>query len=340
MIKARYTRFVGAFKIVSLPKIAYMIKPWLAAARLRTLPLSISGIIVGCSLGTDGLYKTLIASADSELIRLIHIIKPSIIESLLFWLCISTTIGFQVLSNFANDYGDGIRGTDDDREGEQRMVASGIISPKQMKNAMIVTAMITLLLALAVIYVAFGNENFSYSVLFLFLGITAIIAAVKYTVGKSAYGYSGLGDVFVFLFFGWLSVIGSYFLYTKSLNFDIFLPATAVGLLSTAVLNLNNMRDQIKDKSHGKNTLVVKIGSQNAKKYHYALFVIAFFATLLYLIRNYHSPTQFIIFIAFIPMVANMVVVGKNIIHKELDSELKKVALSTFLFSILFAVFH
>jgi 1,4-dihydroxy-2-naphthoate octaprenyltransferase len=310
-----------------------MIKPWLAAARLRTLPLSISGIIVGCSLAS---FSTSLPTTEG----LTDIVQGTEKNYLIFILSILTTIGFQVLSNFANDYGDGIRGTDDDREGEQRMVASGIISPKQMKNAMIITAIITLILALLVIYVAFGSENFSYSILFLFLGITAIIAAVKYTVGKSAYGYSGLGDVFVFLFFGWLSVIGSYFLYTKSLNFDIFLPATAVGLLSTAVLNLNNMRDQVKDKAHGKNTLVVKIGSQNAKKYHYTLIVGAFLITLLYLIRNYHSPLQFLAFIAFVPLILNMIVVGKNIIHRELDSELKKVALSTFLFSILFAVFY
>ncbi|MEM6687763.1 MAG: 1,4-dihydroxy-2-naphthoate octaprenyltransferase [Bacteroidota bacterium] len=311
-----------------------MIKPWLAAARLRTLPLSISGIIVGCSLGNE--YSLLYLSEGLNCC----FGCPPVWKSSLFWLCILTTTGFQVLSNFANDYGDGIRGTDDDREGEQRMVASGIISPKQMKNGMIVTAIITLILALVVIFVAFGSENFSYSVLFLFLGITAIIAAVKYTVGKSAYGYSGLGDVFVFLFFGWLSVIGSYFLYTKTLNFDIFLPATAVGLMSTAVLNLNNMRDQIKDKSHGKNTLVVKIGSQNAKIYHCALIVGALLITLWYILRNYNSPMQLIIFVAFIPLLLNMIVVGKNSIHKELDPELKKVALSTFLYSILFTIFN
>ncbi|MFK7749395.1 MAG: 1,4-dihydroxy-2-naphthoate octaprenyltransferase [Kordia sp.] len=312
-----------------------MIKPWLAAARLRTLPLSISGIIVGCSLGNtySKLYLTDYFSCCFGC--------PPVWKSVLFWLCILTTIGFQVLSNFANDYGDGIRGTDDDREGEQRMVASGIISPTQMKNAMIITAIITLLLAISVIYVAFGSENFSYSILFLFLGITAIIAAVKYTVGKSAYGYSGLGDIFVFLFFGWLSVVGSYFLYTKSLNFEIFLPATAIGLLSAAVLNLNNMRDRIKDKAHGKNTLVVKMGSQNAKLYHYALILGALTCSLIYVNFNKNSSYESYIFlIAFIPLVMNMIVVGKNIILKELDPELKKVALSTFLYALLFAIFN
>ncbi|WP_298419967.1 1,4-dihydroxy-2-naphthoate octaprenyltransferase [uncultured Kordia sp.] len=311
-----------------------MIKPWLAAARLRTLPLSISGIIVGCSLGNE--YSWLYMKGGF----FCCFGCPVVLKSSLFWLCVLTTIGFQVLSNFANDYGDGIKGTDDDREGEQRMVASGIISPKQMKNAMIITAIITLMLALCVIYVAFGSKNFSYSILFFFLGITSIIAAVKYTVGKSAYGYSGLGDIFVFLFFGWLSVVGSYFLYTKQINFDIFLPATAIGLLSAAVLNLNNMRDRIKDKKHEKNTLVVKIGSQNAKLYHYGLIVGALLSTLFYIYLNYHSPKQLIVLIAFIPLAMNMIVVGKNIIHKELDPELKKVALSTFLYAILFAIFN
>lgn len=310
-----------------------MIKPWLAAARLRTLPLSISGIIVGCSLAnfSTGLLDegTLVQFPKAEY------------NYLIFVLAILTTIGFQVLSNFANDYGDGIRGTDDDREGEQRMVASGIISPKQMKNAMIITAIITLILAVSLIYVAFGSENFSYSILFLFLGIAAIIAAVKYTVGKSAYGYSGLGDIFVFLFFGWLSVVGSYFLYTKSLDIDVFFPATAIGLLSTAVLNLNNMRDRIKDKSHEKNTIVVKMGSQNAKLYHYTLIICAFACSLTYIYFNGNgSYESYIFLIAFIPLVMNMIVVGKNIILKDLDPELKKVALSTFLYAILFAFFN
>ncbi len=142
------------------------------------------------------------------------------------------------MSNFANDYGDGIKGSDKNRTGEARMVSSGAITPKQMKSAMIITTIITLIIALLLIYVSFGKENFGYSILFLGLGIASIAAAIKYTVGNSAYGYSGFGDVFVFLFFGLLSVVGSYFLYTKQVDFTIFLPAISVGLLSTAVLNL------------------------------------------------------------------------------------------------------
>jgi 1,4-dihydroxy-2-naphthoate octaprenyltransferase len=309
------------------------LKHWLAAARLRTLPLSLSGIIVGCTIGNIDYY-------------LFHSTGffccfgcPSVLQTSVFWLAILTTIGFQVLSNFANDYGDGIKGTDDNRVGEQRLVASGIISPKQMKRAMVITAVVTLIVAIALIYQAFGKDNFGYSILFFILGIVSIAAAIKYTVGKNAYGYSGFGDVFVFLFFGWLSVVGSYFLYTKSIHWDLFLPATTIGLLSIAVLNLNNMRDRIEDAKANKNTLVVKIGSQKAKLYHYALIIVALICAITYVQLHYYSPKQYLFLVAFIPLVFNIVTVARNIIHRELDSELKKVALSTFLFAILFAIF-
>lgn len=310
-----------------------MLKNYIKAARLRTLPLSVSGIIVG-SLLANFINDT--HPTDYHLLETfcIHTEK----NYWIFILAILTTIGFQVLSNFANDYGDGIKGTDDDRKGEQRMVSSGIITPKQMKTAMMVTATITLMIALVLIYVAFGKENFGYSVLFFLLGIASIAAAIKYTVGKSAYGYSGLGDLFVFLFFGLLSVVGSYFLYTKQLNFHIFLPAISIGLLSVAVLNLNNMRDQIEDKKANKNTLVVKIGSQKAKIYHYILILGALLSAIIYVQLNYHSPIQYIFLIAFVPLIINMIVVVRNIIFSELDNQLKKVALSTFLFAILFGL--
>jgi len=293
-----------------------MIKSFIKAARLRTLPLSISGIIVGSFLGND----------------------TSILNSVIFWLAIVTTICFQVLSNFANDYGDGIKGSDKNRTGEARMVASRAITPKQMKNAMIVTTIITLIVAILLIFIAFGKENFGYAILFFFLGIASIIAAIKYTVGKSAYGYSGFGDVFVFLFFGLLSVVGSYFLYTKQLTFLIFLPATAVGFLSTAVLNLNNLRDFEQDKINQKNTLVVKLGITNAKKYHYFLIFGALFASSIFVILNFSSIVQFLFLIAFIPLMKNLLTVAKNKQLSELDSELKKVALSTFLFAIIFGI--
>ena len=299
------------------------VKSFVKAARLRTLPLSISGIIVGAVLGNN-----FVISEVS--------VRPSIWSSSVFWLAILTTIGFQVLSNFANDYGDGIKGSDKNRTGEARMVSSGAITPKQMKFAMLITTIITLVIALLLIYEAFGSENFGYSILFLGLGIASIAAAIKYTVGNSAYGYSGFGDVFVFLFFGLLSVVGSYFLFTKHIDFKIFLPAISVGLLSTAVLNLNNLRDREEDKKNNKNTLVVKLGNAKAKKYHYFLIIGALIAAFVYVFLDFRSIYQLAFLVAFIPLFKNMKTVATNIIPSELDSELKKVALSTFLFAIVF----
>ena len=294
------------------------LKAWIDAARLRTLPLSVSGIIVGASLGCD----------------------IPVWESSIFWLAIATTIGFQVLSNFANDYGDGIKGTDDLREGEKRLVASGTISAMSMKRAMIITTLITLIIAVYLIYLAFGIENLLLSGIFIVLGVISIVAAVKYTVGKNAYGYSGLGDLFVFLFFGLLSVLGSYFLFTKELNWELILPATTIGLLSMAVLNLNNMRDVENDEASDKKTLVVKLGSSKAKFYHYLLLLVAMISALSYSLLHINSIRQFIYVIAFIPLFLNMKNVYVNKEPKHLDSELKIVALSTFLFAVLFGFFH
>ena len=303
------------------------VKSFIKAARLRTLPLSVSGIIVGSILGNELLQNKATINEST-----------SILVSSIFWLAILTTIGFQVLSNFANDYGDGIKGSDKNRTGEARMVSSGAITPKQMKSAMIITTFITLIIALVLIYVAFGSENFGYSLLFFGLGIASIAAAIKYTVGNSAYGYSGFGDVFVFIFFGLLSVVGSYFLYTKYINFEIFLPAISIGMLSTAVLNLNNLRDQTEDKKNNKKTLVVKLGNEKAKKYHYFLILGALVVSLIYVFLDFTSVYQLVFLVAYIPLIKNMKTVAQNIIPAELDSELKKVALSTFLFAILFGI--
>ena len=303
------------------------IKSFIKAARLRTLPLSISGIIIGSYLGVDSLN-----SISQSNPRLVIWMTP------IFWFAILTTIGFQVLSNFANDYGDGIKGTDKNRKGEARMVSSGAITPNQMKSAMIITAIITLVIALLLIYFAFGRENFGFSLLFFVLGVLSIVAAIKYTVGNSPYGYSGFGDIFVFLFFGLLSVLGSYFLYTKHLDFEILLPAISVGLLSAAVLNLNNLRDREEDKRNNKNTLVVRLGIEKSKRYHYFLIFGALVAALTYVLLDFKTIYQFLFLVAFLPLLKNVKTVSQNKIPAELDSELKKVALSTFLFAILLGI--
>jgi 1,4-dihydroxy-2-naphthoate octaprenyltransferase len=303
------------------------VKSFIKAARLRTLPLSVSGIIVGSILGNQLRYNHSVLND-----------APSVLLSSTFWLAILTTMGFQILSNFANDYGDGIKGSDKNRTGEARMVASGAITPMQMKTTMILTTIITLIIALLLIYVALGKENFGYSILFFGLGIISITAAIKYTVGNSAYGYSGFGDVFVFLFFGLLSVVGSYFLFTKHINIAIFLPGISIGMLSTAVLNLNNLRDREEDKKNNKNTLVVKFGSDKAKKYHYFLIIGALASALLYVFLDFKSLYQLIFLVSFVPLIKNIKTVAQNKVPAKLDSELKKVALSTFLFAVLFGI--
>lgn len=287
------------------------------AARLRTLPLSVSGIIVGSFIAaSEGYFNTTICV-----------------------LALLTTIGFQVISNFANDYGDGVKGTDNNnRVGPQRAIQSGKISPKQLLKVIKVSIVITLLVAILLIYISFGKDDFLNLSIFFILGIASIVAAIKYTVGKKAYGYSGLGDVFVFLFFGLLSVCGSYYLFTKQFNLTTLLPAFTVGLLSIGVLNLNNLRDRESDIKSGKNTLVVKIGIEFAKYYHYYILIASFLFALLYTMIHYKSSYQFIFVLSYIPIVKHFMVVYKNTNPELLDPELKKLAISTFIFSILFGL--
>jgi len=316
------------------------VKAWIAAARPRTLPLSVSGIIVGASMGFGKNFSELLIQGEEVFDGVVCLAHQWVWEKPLFWLAILTTIGFQVLSNFANDYGDGVKGTDAHRKGEKRMVASGAISPKQMKRGMTVTAVITLFIASLLIFMAFGNEHFILAFIFFNLAIASVIAAIKYTVGESAYGYSGFGDLFVFIFFGIVAVLGTYFLFTKTLSWDLILPAMSIGLFSTAVLNLNNMRDIENDALVGKNTLVVKLGRSRAKIYHYCLLFFGMICALLYTGLHYLEPVQFVYALTFVPLLLNVFVVARNKEPQLLDSELKKVALSTFAFAILFGMLH
>lgn len=301
-------------------------KQWIEAARVRTLPLSVSGILVG----------SFFAMSQSHF------------NWKIVFLALSTTIGLQVLSNFANDYGDGVKGTDnDDRVGPQRAIQSGAITPGAMRYAIFVTAFLTLVSAMLLIYKAFGVSNFLYSMIYFVLGILAIASAIRYTVGKNPYGYRGLGDVFVFIFFGWVSTVGISFMILKELDPVLFLPATAIGFLSVAVLNLNNMRDEESDRKVGKNTLIVKNGGAWGKKYHYFLIVTAmvlflFFAYIFDM--NYDSnPDHFNIdnyfyMVFYLPLILHLKRVNANTEPRLLDPELKKVALSTFFISLVMAL--
>ena len=265
--------------------------------------------------------------------------SKGVFDLLICVLAVCTTIGFQVISNFANDYGDGVKGTDnDDRVGPKRALQSGVISPKSMRTAIFISGCITIVIAFGLIFVSFGTDYVLYTIVFILLGLSCIAAAIKYTVGDNAYGYSGYGDIFVFLFFGLVSVCGTYFLYAKNLELSTLLPAFSVGMLSVGVLNLNNMRDQESDKKSKKNTIVVKIGNEFARYYHFYLLAGSFLFALLYTAINFRSVYQFLFILAYVPIFKHLMTVYNNKDPKALDPELKKLALSTFLFAILFGI--
>lgn len=292
-------------------------KHWVEAARVRTLPLSVSGIIVGSFYAmSQGMFNWNI-----------------VVFALL------TTLGLQILSNFANDYGDGVKGTDNqDRVGPMRAIQSGVISPTAMKKAMVLTSAITLLFAVLLIYFAFKDHYLLYSFIFFVLGILAIASAIRYTVGKGAYGYRGFGDLFVFIFFGLVSTFGVYFMFSKNIDWLLLLPAIAIGFLSVGVLNLNNMRDEASDRKSGKNTLVVKMGGAAAKKYHYFLVISAMILVLVFAFLNDFHFDQYIFVVAYFPMISHLITVYRNQNPKFLDPELKKLAISTFLLAVLLAL--
>lgn len=295
------------------------LQSWLYAFRLRTLPLAFSSIITGNAM----------AFADQR-----ESFKTTVLV-----LCLITTLLLQILSNLANDYGDSEKGTDnEDRIGPKRAVQQGLLSFQEIKLGIIITGLLSFIMGVGLIYEANKSLEIGYSIFFLLLGLAAIAAAIKYTVGKSAYGYQGLGDVFVLLFFGLVGVCGSYFLQTHEINLATLLPAFTIGVFASGVLNLNNMRDHISDAKAGKNTLVVKIGLTKAKQYHTALIVSGFVSALIYVILVFASTMQ-LFFILSIPLFRKHVVTAMHIDEpRDFDPLLKQLALSTFLFSILFAI--
>ena len=291
-------------------------KSWIVAFRLRTLPLAISSILMGSFLAiASGAYNWTVIT-----------------------LSIITTLLLQILSNLANDYGDGMKGTDNkERIGPQRAIQSGNISPKEMKIAIVIFVLLSLVSGIWLIIESFGS-NWYLGLLFLVLGLSAIAAAIKYTVGNKAYGYSGLGDLFVFLFFGLVAVLGTYFLNTLTVGWMIFLPAISMGFLSTGVLNLNNIRDIKNDLKSGKKTLASSLGIENAKKYHLALIVGAMLATIVYSTLNYTSIWNFLYLISFPLFISQLVKITNIKEEKLLDPYLKKLSLTILLFSILFGM--
>ena len=252
-------------------------------------------------------------------------------------LALLTTLFLQILSNFANDYGDGIKGSDQYRETNDRMVQSGKISKDEMKKGIIILSISGFFSGLLLIFFSFPIEETYKILFFLVLGVLAIVAAIKYTVGRSAYGYYGLGDLFVFLFFGIVGVFGSFFLFTQEINLLAVPGSLYIGSLSCAVLNLNNMRDIENDMKSNKQTFAVLLGQNKSKIYHYFLIIIAFIS-LIFLLINSGSKLYYFSVLPFVICLINILSVYKNKDPQDFDGELKKVALSCFITSLMLYV--
>ena len=280
---------------------------WIKAARLRTLHLSFSCILL-----------------SSSLVMINHI---ELSYKVLF-LTLTTTLLLQIVSNFANDYGDAKKGADKNRNGEERMVQSGKISKFQMKVAIVILSIITLIVGFYLIFSVFQTDIYKISI-FLILGISSIIAAIKYTVGKSAYGYKAYGDLSVFIFFGMVGVIGSYYLFTKNFHWITIPGALFTGLMSCGVLNLNNMRDYENDIINNKITLVVKMGLHKSKKYHFLLLFLSISSliTIVFFSQNYY---YIISMFPLIFVIRHLIHLNQYLKMKLLDSQLKVIAISCF----------
>lgn len=289
------------------------IEAWLKAFRLRTLPLAFSCVLLGSLLA----FNKGVFSADI------------LIGALL------TTLFLQILSNLANDYGDASHGVDNDhRVGPARSIQSGEISSGEMRVAIVLFTLLALGSGVWLLVQAAHHIEMKVVISFFVLGILAIAAAIKYTVGKNPYGYAGFGDLAVFVFFGLTGVAGTYYLHTGTLNWPELLPAAAIGFLATAVLNLNNMRDVENDEASGKRSLVVILGIDRARLYHTMLIVLAVGAALWYTILHFQSVYQLIFVITLPILLQNVLVVWNSDRASELDAELKKLAFATLLFAI------
>lgn len=293
------------------------LQPWLAASRPKTLALAIANTIIGSAL----------AAAQHQF------------SWTIFALAAFTTILLQILTNLANDYGDFVNGKDNaERIGPKRMLQSGNISRRSMLRGMMLIGVLCASSGLALIWV--GTQGLSIGSILAFgaVGLAAIAAAIKYTVGKNPFGYRGLGDMIVFVFFGLVGVVGTYFLHTQSFEWSILLPASAMGLLSTGVLNMNNMRDYESDKNSGKRTIVVSIGPEKAAHYHLFLLAIAAILAIVYTFINFHSQWQWLFLLSFPLLILNLKKVFNYKNPLELYPELGRLSMASLIFAITFSL--
>lgn len=293
-------------------------KNWIKAFRLRTLPLALACIIMGNGLAYGaGKFSWFILS-----------------------LTLITTLFLQILSNLANDFGDYSHGVDNhNRIGPVRTMQAGLISRPKMISAMIIISLLCSISGVGLILAATSAGAWGEKIIFSLLGLSAMAAALKYTLGKNPYGYAGYGDIAVFLFFGWLGVLGSYFLQAHSVNLLLLLPASALGMFTAAVLNINNMRDHKADKKQGKRTLVVQMGFSAARRYHLFLNMTPLFLCFLFSLY-YHPQPKFMNFLYLITLpifLRNSLEILRSYDFEAFDPFLKKQAVSTFVFSIIFA---
>ena len=295
-------------------------KTWIRAARPRTVLLSFSGVLLGAFLS--------IAKVPEP------VEGPTLWFVILF--CAITAILLQILSNLANDYGDFKKGTDSaKRVGPQREMQSGSITEKEMKRGLTITAVLCLISG-ALIFV-FAQLTWKELAVFAALGIGAVLAALLYTLGKRPYGYRGLGDLFCFLFFGWAAVAGTFYLATKQLDFSVLLPASAMGFLSNAVLNINNMRDYENDKASGKNSLVVKLGLKKAFVYHCLLIGLAFVCLTVYLVLHHAAWYSYLFWLLF-PLFLKDLIAIKKTKPEQLDPFLGRQVKHSFLLVVVYGM--
>lgn len=290
-------------------------KAWLAAARPRTLPLALASIILGSFL----------AAAAGRF------------SWLTFALAALTTICLQVLSNFANDYGDAISGKDTpERVGPRRAVATGDITKEAMRRAMYLSGTLSLVSGVWLLVEATRQAGAWLFWAFLMLGLLCIGAAVAYTNGKRPYGYAGYGDIAVLLFFGWVGVLGTFFLHTQSVSWALLLPASSVGFFATGVLNINNIRDIETDAKTGKNSIPVRLGRPGAIRYHWFLLGSGMICAVVYSVLTAKDATDFLYLLAFPLFVLNGRAIAQHTNPAELNPRLGQLAMSTLLFVMLF----
>ena len=269
------------------------LKTWIRAARPRTVLLSYSGVRIGGLLA----IKTGPSTGSGTWLCLLF--------------CALTAVLLQILSNLANDYGDFKKGVDGvQRVGPQRELQSGAITEKEMRKGIAVVG--AMCLASGALIFVFARLSWQELAVFAALGLGAVLAALFYTLGKHPYGYRGLGDLYCFLFFGWAAVAGTFYLATRILDFSVLLPASAMGFLSNAVLNINNMRDMENDRASGKSSLVVKIGLKKAFVYHCLLIGGAFVCLTVYLVLHHAAWYSYLFWLLFPIFLKDLIAIKKT----------------------------